>query len=147
MVALQQVGGDVAAGDLVVVHRQRRVVDLAADHQAGVAEVVVVVGVGAAEREHGGDGVAATPGPAGALLVVGARRRHVAQRDAGQAADVDADLHRGRARQHVDRGLRRLARAGQPEVDVLEEELVLLGLGEHLVGLRRVRAARCARPR
>ena len=113
-------------------------IDLAADHLAGVAEVVVVVGVGAAEREHGGDRVAAPPGPACALLVVGARRRHVAQRHPGQAADVDADLHRGRAGQHVDRGPRRLAGTGQAEVDVLEEEFVLLGLGEHLVGLRGV---------
>ena len=124
-----------AAGDLVVVQRQPRVNDCAADHLAGVAEVVVVVGVRAAEREHGGDRVAPPPGPSCPLLVVGAGRRHVPQRHPGQVADVDADLHRGRAGQHVDRGPRRLAGTGQAEVYVLEEKLVLLRLREHRAGL------------
>ena len=104
----------------------------------GFAEVVVVVGIGAAEGHDRRDGVAATSGTTGALLVVGARRRHVAQRHAGQAADVDTDLHRGRARQHVDGGLLRLCLAGQRDVDVLEQQLVLLSAGEDFVGLRRV---------
>ena len=100
--------------DLDVVQRQDRVVDRAADHEVRVAEVVIVVGVGAAEGDDRRDGVAATSGTTSSLLVVGPRRRHVAKRDAGQAADVDADLHRGRARQDVDRGTLLLAGRGSP---------------------------------
>jgi hypothetical protein len=78
VIALQEISGDVPARDLIVVHRQYGVVHVAADHQRRLAEVVVIVSVGAAERDNCRDGIAATSGTSSPLLVVGARRRHVA---------------------------------------------------------------------
>ena len=104
VVALQQVGRHVPPGDLGVVERERRVVDRAPDHLVRVREVVLVVAVRAAERRDGRDRVSAPARAARALLVVRARRRHVPQRDARERPDVDTDLHRRRAGQHVDGG-------------------------------------------
>ena len=67
--------------------------------RSGPAEEVLVVAVPArAERVHE-RGLPAAPGAAGALGVVGRRRRYVAQVDDVQRGDVDAQLHRRRAEQ------------------------------------------------
>ena len=104
VVPLEQVRSDMTPRDLGVVERESRIVNGAPDHLVGMREVVLVVAVSAAERGHGRDCVSAPACSACALLVVRARRRHVPERDAREGADVDADLHRRRARQDVDRG-------------------------------------------
>ena len=54
VVSLQQVRRDMAAGDLEVVERERRVVDRAADHLVGAREIVLVVTIRTAESGDGG---------------------------------------------------------------------------------------------
>src|SRR5579883_1838040 len=56
----------------------------------------------AAENRNQG-GLALAPGASGALGVVGGRRRHIAHIDGGKLADVDAQFHRGRADQRIER--------------------------------------------
>ena len=119
MIVLKQERTDVTAGDFAIVERELRVDHVAADHAVRLGEIVLVVAVGAAERDHGRNGVAAASGAARALLIICASRRHIAQRHAGQSANIDTDFHRRGAGEHVDgRRAPRLAclrRARHPE--------------------------------
>lgn len=86
-----------ATGDLVVVQRQDRVIHLAANHEIWIAEVVVIVGVGTAERDDGSDRVATTPGPTTSLLVIGSRRRTSRSATPDRLPMSSTHLHGGRA--------------------------------------------------
>ena len=114
---------DVAADEVLVGELEARRADLPRDHAVGPAEEVRVVRrPGRAVREHQRR-LARAPGAAGPLGVVGGRRRHVAEPDDVELADVDAELHRGRAVQDGQAGL-------------AERLLALLALGRR--HLRRV---------
>src|SRR5687767_1624688 len=101
MVVLQQKRSDVPARDLRIIEGELWVYDVAANHSGGFREVVLVMAVRTAEGDHGGDRVAAASGAPGTLLIVRASGRHVAQGDSRQHANIDTDLHRSRAREHV----------------------------------------------
>ena len=74
-------------------------------------------------------GVSATTRAADALLVVEARRRHVAEHHRRQGADVDTRLHRGRDAEQVDAvGRRDLGVLPRAEEDALEPRLPCLGV-------------------
>ena len=67
-----------------------------------VVEVVQVVASTAAECGHEREGLASTAGATDPLLIVEPLRRHICLVDRLQSANVDADFHCGRHRQHVD---------------------------------------------
>ncbi len=67
-----------------------------------MTEVERVVAAAAAEGGDERERLPSSPGAADALLIVEALRRHVGLIDGLQGADVDADLHGGGHRQHVD---------------------------------------------
>ncbi len=130
VVGLEQERTHVTHGNVAVLERQRRIDHRTGDHVARTGEEVLVMGVRPAERDDSGDRIAAAPGAAGTLLVVRPSRRHVAQSNRGQLADVDADLHRRGAGEHVD-GHARPAAVLRGQLHVLEQQLVDLGLREH----------------
>ena len=98
---------------------------------------MLIMAVGAAESDDGRDGVAATARPSGTLLIVRAARRHIAQGNAGQDTQVDANLHRRRARKNVDGG-RSAAPRTRGQGNILEEQFILFGLRKDILILRRV---------
>ena len=121
--SLHQIGEDVPLENLLIFDVNDRGPHVAGNHLLRVLEEMRIVrravGVGHDRRDR-------TPSAArasGALLVVRDMGRHVSERDAGQRADVDADLHRRRAAQHIDW---RFA----VERDVLEPELVFFDFVE-----------------
>src|SRR5271166_5292087 len=111
-----------AARNLSVVQGQPGVDNVTADHPVRFGEIMLVVTVGAAEGDHGGDGVASASGAPGALLIVRAAWRHVAKSHPGKGADINAHFHRGRAGKHVNGG--GSGASGPCERDVLKEEFV-----------------------
>ena len=134
MVALEQKGANVTARNIWVLEREPRIDHLAAYHFLRAREIVVIVAVGAAERHHSCHRITAPAGASGALLIVGAPGRHVAQRHPRQVADVDADLHRCRAAEDVNAGAVPLIDVAPGEINVLELHLMVLGLRERSIG-------------
>ena len=119
--AADQIGEGLAAGDDGIVEVENWIGCGPSDDGCWIAEKALVVAVGAAEHDDSGKPGAAPAGTTRALLIVGSARRHVSERHRSQAADVDANLHRGRATQNVDR------RADLPILlnrDILEAKLV-----------------------
>ena len=82
VIVLQEEGANMSARDIGVVERQTGINHVTADHAVWLGEVMLIVRIGAAESDHGCDGVAAPTGSSGPLLVVGSGRRHIAERDA-----------------------------------------------------------------
>ena len=138
VVALQQVGGDVPAGDLVVVQRQR----------SGRRPRRGSSGPGCGSSGRRGCRRCRTRARWRPRCPAARPARRAAGSWRGRAACSAAPRRTGcrcrcRPPSWSCRTARRsrpaaARRAGQAEVDVLEQELVLLGLGEHLVGLRGV---------
>jgi hypothetical protein len=67
-----------------------------------IAEIVEVMATGAAKGEHKRKGLSAATGATNPLLVVEALWRHVGLQHGFQRANVDAHLHGGGHRQHLD---------------------------------------------
>src|SRR5260370_41852973 len=103
MVVLEEKRADVAASDFAVIQRELRINHVSADHPVGLREIVLIVTIHASECDNGRNGVTSTPRATGALLIVCAPRRHVAQSHAGQCANIDSNLHRCGARKNVNR--------------------------------------------
>src|ERR1700733_8580230 len=69
------------------------------DHRSGVAEVILIVGaLRCAVRQHQSR-LPATPRPSAALRVIGGCRRNIAHIDGVKRRDINAELHRGRAKE------------------------------------------------
>ena len=89
------------AEQILVGEFEARCFHLAGNHQFRLPEEVLIVAAASrAIREHQRR-LPASACPAGPLCVVGRRGRHVAHVDHVELADVDTQLHRGRAVHHV----------------------------------------------
>src|SRR5262245_57423305 len=117
MIVLQQEGANVPAYDVGVVEGKRWVDNIPSDHAIRCRKIVLIMAIGASKCEYGGHGIPAAAGTTSTLLIIGASGRHVAKRNAGKCAKIDADLHRRRARKNIN--------SRQPVIeqsDVLEQQ-------------------------
>src|SRR6202022_4396261 len=116
-----------AARDFDVVQSKAGIIDVSPNHPVRMTEVVFVMSVDASERNDGSDRVASAPCPTRALLITGARWRHVAQGYARQGSDIDAYLHRRCAREDIDCGPGS-SRIVRTQINILKQQLVFLCL-------------------
>ena len=105
---------DMRADQVLVGQVQAGRGDRPADHVGGPPEVVLVVGVAGGAVGDDERGLPGPSGAAGALSVVGGRRRHVAQPDGAQRVDVHPEFHGRRAVQDRQRGIAELVLAFLP---------------------------------
>ena len=82
-----------APNDLSIVEGELGINYSPPDHPIRFGKVVLVMTIGATECHDCCHGVSTPTSSAGALLVVGAARWHIAQRDTRQGADINSDLH------------------------------------------------------
>ena len=120
-----------AAHDLGIVERKFGIDHVATNHVFRFCEIMLVVAVRAAKRDDCGDSVATASCPPGALLIVRATRRHIAQCDPRECADINTDLHSRRARKHIDSS--RSPAALAVERYVLKEQFILFRLRKHVL--------------
>ena len=128
---------DVSPEHLLVLDVDDRGAHVTRDHLLGMIEEMRVVRGAVRVGDDRRDRSAAAACATGTLLVVRNLRGHVAKRDARERTDIDADLHRRRAAQHVDRWK-------VVERHVLEAQLVLLDLVEGVSSRCPVSCAECS---
>lgn len=130
---------DMRAHEVAVIQAEARDSDSSGDHT--LRETVKVLVVRAARGTHPGKdsdqrGLAAAAGATGTLSIVARAGRDIPQHDGVQMADVNAQLHCGRADEHVQR-IRRIAEAQLDIAPIGSAHLSRMLLGAHLHGLAR----------
>ena len=90
--AADQKGKGLAPGDNRIVEVENWIGRGPSDDGRRVAEEALVVAIGAAEHDDGGEPGAAPTGTTRALLIVGSAWRYVSERHSSQATDVDSNL-------------------------------------------------------
>src|SRR6266446_7862798 len=126
-----------APRDVTVVQGEFGIIYRPSNHLVRVQEIVLVMAIRATECGNRSNRVSPPSCATCTLLIVGPRRRHIAQRDAGEGANIDPNLHSRRARKDINGGAI-LVRAEGTQTYILKKQFVLFRLGKYLVGLRTI---------